>query len=146
MGFKTEGLKDEEAWSANTLMGVGWHDVTIISAEDDTSSGGYPQVNLKFENDQGEDISDWPVYTDNSKGKFVAILDAVGIPVGEDADWEFPTEQLQGKRCRIKVGEEPDFNDPTKNRRRVQGYTQPKTAAGASAGQPAAKPEDDLPF
>jgi hypothetical protein len=137
MGFKVEGLDQTEAWAPQTLLPVGWHDVTIEEAEDGTSTNGFPQVRMKLSNDEGE-IQDWLVYTESTKGKFVQVLEAVGIVPGS-GEWEFPTERLVGKPVAIKVGKEPDFKDPTKDRHRVQGYAAVKNGGGK-------KSDDDLPF
>lgn len=141
MGFKVSGLDEAEAWTASTLLEVGWHDVEIVEAEDGVSRNGHPQVRLRVSNADG-DIQDWLVYTEATKGKFVQVLEAAGVPPGS-GEWEFPTERLLGKKVRVKVGEEPDYNDPTRNRRRVQAYTGPDAAATATAP---AKQDSDLPF
>jgi hypothetical protein len=147
MGFQVEDLDKADAWAASTLLDVGWHTVRIAEATDGTSSGGHPQVELRLESADG-DIRDWLVYTPATKGKFVQVLQAAGIEPGE-GKWTFPTQQLIGKEVGIKVGEEPDYNDPAKKRRRVQAYvpTDEMSSKPAPSGNGGAKADDDdIPF
>ena len=74
-----------------------------------------------------------------TRGKIKQMLEAAGVEVKE-GDWDFDPQTLVGKKVRIHVGEKQDYNDPSKTRLRVQGYTpmDPEKPHGRPAGRGAA--------
>jgi len=128
--IEMENLKEVESWSGGAAMlPVGWHTVRIAYAKEGQSSGGHPQVEMEFVGAAGASIRDWIVFAPAKRAGEVpfawkrakGLLEAAAIDI-PDGKMVFPTEQLQGRKLDIYVGEEPDYNDPTKTRRRVQGY------------------------
>lgn len=126
----TNAFTSAEAWEPQLeqILGPGNHLVTIIEAEDDTSSGGHPQINLLFRNPQGQ-IRDWRTVTDASVGAVVALAQSAHIDLPTDEDIveglrlkQSYLDQLIGKSIGIVVREEPSWKDPTKMRSVVQGY------------------------
>jgi hypothetical protein len=148
MGFKLKDLDKVEAWKGGAMLPLGWHTVTIESADDsEKSSGGHDQVELRFTGKLG-DIREWMVFTPNSLGKAVALLNACGIEV-KGGNWEFPTGELPGKALSIFVGEEDDRKKPGQKRRRVQAFEAAGkgTPLGDGASSNGAGGDgDDLPF
>jgi hypothetical protein len=81
----------EKAWDLSSaggdLLPVGDHKCTILSAEDDTSSGGYPQVVLEVGNEQGQTRKDWLTITQNSVGRIVGLVELLpGVERPSDND------------------------------------------------------------
>jgi hypothetical protein len=147
MGIKVKDLDQVEAWKGGAILPPGRHTVTITKAEEGTSSGNYPQVELEFSSDQGS-IRDWIVFTENTLGKARQLLDAAGI-APEGGEWDFPTERLPGKRLSILVQEQPDRNDPTKTRTKVVSYEDLSQATPGSSDPFAGvsgSNDDDVPF
>ncbi|RPH33501.1 MAG: hypothetical protein EHM90_06340 [Chloroflexi bacterium] len=162
MGIKLKDMDAVEPMKGGVMLPVGLHTVTIESAEEGESSGGHPQVEVKFYNDLG-DIRDWLIFAPPkvegqpsfAMQKARALLDAVGI-ISESGDWEFPTEKLQGKSLIIRVGEEPDNRGKTNDdgtplmRKRVYEYhevtgaEQPDTRDFSADN--AIRKDDDIPF
>jgi hypothetical protein len=110
-----------------------------------TSSGGFPEIDVKVGNEEGE-ITDWIVVIPATVGKVVALTDAVGLDRPTDAQVKPDGEgfrlhpdylaKLVGKDVGVYVHEERDRQDPTKMRDRVRGYcpAQAAQAAGGDAG------------
>ena len=147
------------------MLPIGLHTVSIEYAEEGESSGGYPQVEVKFANDLG-DIRDWIVFAPAKiKGKpsfamqkAKALLEAVQIKP-DSGEWEFPTEKLKGKRLIIRVGEEEDNRGKTNDdgtplmRKRVYEYHEiggsdvpGDTSDFAPENAKPVADDDDIPF
>lgn len=151
--MKVENLDQAEAWSARTILGPGKHQVVIESAEESTSSGGHPEIQLEFEGigaSAGGGIKDWLVVIPKTYGKVKMLLEAAGIAV-EGGDWDMPVASLKGKKVAIYVTQKPDRNDPTKVRSEVVGYEPvgdtdgvPMDTNGLGAGEKIA--DEDIPF
>lgn len=149
-------LKDMDkvdAWSGGGILGAGAHTVYVDRAEEGTSSGGHPQIELEFRSAQGAgSIRDWLVCIESTAGKVRSLLDATGIEP-QAGEWQFEPRMLVGRKLDIRVSEEPDRNDPSKTRSRVQEYATagalatdvPADTSGLPAGNGAAK-DDNLPF
>jgi len=160
-------FRTTDAWEVQTerLLGEGNHVVNITVAEDGTSSGRHPQIELQLANGDGE-IRDWLVITPASVGKVVALAQAAGIDLPTDDDiadsdtlrlkQEY-IDRLHGKVVGAVVRNEPSFKDPSRMIPRVQGYVAPEkikpsdvTPAGAAdpfKSQPSAPAaEDKIPF
>lgn len=137
MSIQTPGLAETEAASTNVMMDVGDHDVIIEEAEEGQSSGGYPEIRMRFvERGGGATIRDWRVVTANSYAFVKQLLDAVGLPAGD----ELNVDDLTGKELTIYVGMEDDNQTPPQKRRRVQAY---KPLAASDNG---ASDDSDIPF
>jgi hypothetical protein len=144
----------EEAWEASAgSLEVGLHAVKIAEAESGKSSGSHPQLELRFENDQGNGIRDWLVITEKSVGKFLQFTDSIGLekPGDFETQDDFQAYLAQtartigGRRCVIRVGEEQDQQGEP--RRRVQAYMPSDTDVPVSSPEPATVgSSDDLPF
>lgn len=137
----TNPFRNTEPWevSTETILGPGNYIVTIIEAEDGTSSGGHPQVSLLLKNDQGQ-IRAWQVITDASIGQIVALAQSAGIELPGDEDIveglrlrQAYYDRLIGKQVGIVVREEPSWKDPTKMRSTVAGYVEPAKITGSDA-------------
>lgn len=158
-------FQSTEAWEVQLeqILPAGNYVAKIDEASDGTSSGGYPQIELKMTNALGA-IRDWMVITETSIGKVVALAQAAGVALPIDDDivdqnslrlkqvW---IDRLVGKTVGIVVRDEPDYKDPTKIRQRVQGYVDPSRIASAPSDIPngatafqtqAKKSSDPLPF
>jgi hypothetical protein len=115
-----------------------------------TSSGGYPEIDVKVGNEEGE-ITDWIVVLPQTIGRVAQLTDALGVPrptddqVAADGDGFRLHPQylaaLVGKEIGVFVHEERDRNDPTRMKDRVKGYCKADDARGAQPaadwGQPA---------
>lgn len=140
--MKLKDMDQVEAWSSGVMLPVGWHLVTVDEAEEGTSSGQHPQLELAFTGNEGS-IRDWLVDTEAARGKIKSMLEAAGIEIG-GGDWELDPSSLVGRKLEIYVGEEPDRDDPAKMRRRVKAYRPPQGGNGSSGGAVSGQP--DLPF
>jgi len=129
-----------EAWEVSTerILGDGNHVVKITGAEDGSSSGGHPQIELQLANDQGE-IRDWMVITKASVGKVVSLATAAGVEIPSEDDIADTStlrlkqawiDKLVGKTVGIVVRDEPSFKDPKRMISRVQGYVTPDRIKG----------------
>lgn len=150
MTIKIKDLDKVETWKGGGLLGPGAHIVTIESVVESTSSGGHPQIEIDFAaDDGGGSIRDWLVVIPKTYGKVKSLIEAAGLKIEGD-EWAFEPNTLVNRRLRIRVGDEPDFKDPSKTRARVQSYEQlPTDVPGGNGGapQPAAASDDsDLPF
>ena len=156
--------------STDTILPAGNYVGTITEAEDDTSSGGHPQINLRLEDEEGRGaIRDWLTITEASFGKVVALAQAASCQPTEAEQKGFADKggrapkswlnKLVGKRVGFVVRDEPDYKDPTKMRQKVQGYVLPERVAGKTgpapssevtpanaAAAPVSASDDALPF
>jgi hypothetical protein len=156
-------FKSEKAWSVNEGSGVilpaGDHVVEVLDADGEgTSSGGYPQLEVKCGNADGE-IRDWIVVIPSTIGKVVQLTDAAGVDrptdeqvVADGAGYRLDAkylDQLVGKKVGIIVREEPDRNDPSRTRTRVKGYVPSGQIAASDVPSGPAQQQiadDDIPF
>jgi len=159
-----------EAWdvSTGTILPKGNHVVVIDDAQDNTSSGGYPELDLWMSNSDGT-CRDWLVITENSIGKIAALADAVGVERPKEGEFDPETlrlsadwiRKLVGKKAGIVVREEDDARNPGQKRTRVAGYVDPamfgsdvtpaaEATGGAlfqpPGGSPQSAVDDDIPF
>jgi hypothetical protein len=154
----------EKAWAVGEgILPAGDHVVEVLEASGTgTSSGGYPQIEIRVGNADGE-IRDWIVVIPTTIGKVVQLTDAVGLDRPTDAQVEADgpgyrldpkyLDQLIGKKVGVLVRQEADRNDPTKMRDRVKGYVPhgdigPSDVPADTSGLSDAKPADDedIPF
>lgn len=128
MSFDYSGA---EAWKVqDSMLPVGDHVVTISDPMTGQSSGGYPQIELRVENELGS-LRDWLVITPAAIGKVVQVFDAAGIERPQDGEFDPQTgaleqsyvDRLHNRKVGVIVREEPDNRDPSKMRRRIMGYT-----------------------
>jgi len=156
-----------EAWKVqDSMLPVGDHVVTIVDPRSGDSSGGFPQVELRVENELGS-LRDWLVITPNTIGKVVMVFDAAGVARPQDGEYDPETgkltdacvDRLHNRKVGVIVREEPDNRDPTKMRRRIMGYTDASqitsdipadtgglpTASAASSSRPADE-DERVPF
>lgn len=91
-------LTEVEAWKGGVLD-YGRHAVTVLDYEEGTSTGGHPELRLRFGNDDGS-IQDWIVMTSDSLGKLKSFLIAVGLPDVERLDRDL----IVGRHLSITVG------------------------------------------
>jgi len=154
-----------EAWKVqDQLLPIGDHVVTIINPMSGDSSGGFPQVELRVENELGS-LRDWLVITPNTIGKVVMVFDAAGVDRPQDGEFDPETgkltdacvDRLHNRKVGVIVREEPDNRDPTKMRRRIMGYTDvaqitsdiPADTAGLPTAPSSSRPADEderVPF
>lgn len=144
MSIQVKDFDKVEAWKGAPMLPLGWNTVTIETAEEGRSSGDNPQVELQYIGDGGS-MRDWVVFTEASLGKAKALLKATGHPAADKAEFEFPTHELPGRSLRVFVGEEQDYKDPSKMRRRVQAYERigSSDVPGSDDGH---HQDDDIPF
>lgn len=138
-------LDDVEAWKGGGLLPPGSYVVEITNAEEKTSSGGNPQVEVELRAIggpcDGGTIRDWITLTAEAFGRVRQFLEAVKyeIPAGE---FEMPTTALVGKQCKILIREEP-YNGEMRSK--VKAYE-----IGVSGDVPAtvgsSAKDDSLPF
>ncbi|CAB4197815.1 hypothetical protein UFOVP1313_33 [uncultured Caudovirales phage] len=162
-----------EAWdvssaggSADSFLGAGDHVVTVQEVDGTTtSSGGYPQIELRLGNESGS-IRDWLVITPSTYGKIAQVIQALGVEL-PDAETEISQDDHRvaqgyldgwiGKSVGVIARDEPAYNDPSKMRTRIKGYVSvdkitpaPASNGGDVQGQafaPANSGIDaDLPF
>ena len=141
MGITLKDMDKVEAWKGGAVLQPGKHKVVILTAEEGKSSGGYPQVEMDFEAEDGTgSIRDWLVFSgEESLGKAKMLLDALGI-VSESGEWEFPTTTLLGRKLVITVADQPYQG---KSKMRVVGYAPPGSDVPGSNGSGT---DDDIPF
>lgn len=156
--------------STEDWLPAGKHVVTITEAADGTSSGGHPQIELKFENPNGIQKRK-QIVTMNGLGFVAALFESADLPTpnekdvkevdGDDVRLEASSiKALIGKKVGIVVKDEPGFNDPEKTFAVVQGYVHPSQIKQkdsdvtsvedvnqfATFGASNAKSDEDLPF
>lgn len=145
MSFELD-MKDVDAWEAGDILPAGHHDIEVASAAEGQSTGGHPQLELELTATGGEyeggRIRDWVVVIPSTAGKVKQVLEAFGVEV-PNSSVRFGASDLNGKRARILVREEPDQEG--KLRARVKAY-EPLEAVASSNGSTAKKDDDDLPF
>lgn len=171
--MSTNPFAKADAWEASGGFLTAGDHVCRVLAIDGTgdSSGGYPQIEVKVGNADGE-IRDWIVVIPSTLGKVKQLYEAVGLP--DPTEDEFQEEenglrvsqayldQLLDKPIGVIVREEPDFNDPTKTRDRVKAYVAASkiaksdipsdtagladTKVGGHTFKSAIADDDDLPF
>jgi hypothetical protein len=124
----------EKAWDLSSaggdLLPVGDHKCTILSAEDDTSSGGYPQVVLEVGNEQGQTRKDWLTITQNSVGRIVGLVEllpGVERPSDNDVGPDLRLSQKYlntwaGQPIGVLVRDKPKHNDPSDIKPAIVGY------------------------
>lgn len=138
-------LTGVDAWEGGVILPPGSYYVRVSDAEEGTSSGGDPQIQLQLkaiggEHDGGE-IRDWLVINARTLGKVKQVLTALGLP--SDGELDLSAESFVGKACQIVVRNEPYDG---KDRARVKAYSAstgsdiPTTAGAAPATS------TDLPF
>lgn len=130
-------VTDVEAWEASDILPPGTHKVEVIKAEEGTSSGGHPQLELELRAYEGEyqdgTIRDWIVVIPSTAGKVKQILEAFGIEklVGYGAE-DFKSRKAQViVRNELREGQE---------RSRVKAYEPVSDSAAAKSD------EEPLPF
>lgn len=149
--MKLGSMQNVEAWKAGGPPPPGTYLARIDSAEEGTSSGGHPELQLSWTVIDGEydgaEIREWLVYTPAAIGKFKALIQATGVEVNQE-DAELQPDALIGRHALIVVRTEPGRNDSTKVFSVVKGYRPaPQEAVSAAAnGHTAAKPNAGLPF
>lgn len=159
MSIELENMDGVDPAKPFSNLSLGWNEVTIEDATEDTSSGGHPMVKLDFMDATGRSQMDWIVFAPSKKAgepsfamrKARALLDACGIEA-EKGKSSFPTSSLLHKKCAVFVDEEPDNRPEYRGqmRARIQGYRPPgqgsdvpgDTAGLANGGGS----NDDIPF
>jgi hypothetical protein len=132
-----------DAWSGGTILGLGWHNVTIELANAGTSSGGYPQLELEMANNEGS-IRDWIVVMDKTLGKVKQVIEATGVEVKDLS--KFEPAVLLNRKVRIHVSEEQSYNDPSKMRNRIDAYTPHDPSREGTDVPSGGDDPEDLPF
>ena len=155
MTITLHDIDGEESWAVGRMLPLGVHDVTIAEVAQSNTSNNNPQIEMKFANKEGDYIRDWLVVVPNTYGKVLQLLEAVGIEP-QPGDWDFDPGTLFEKRLQIRVGEEPDREDPTQMRSRVFAYMALGTVTQTGGDVPAdttglvgatsGSSDDDIPF
>lgn len=139
-------LDGVEAWKGGGILPPGTYTVEISSAEEKTSGGGNPQVEVELRAIGGEcdggTIRDWITITEAAFGRIRQFLEAVRytIPVGE---FEMPVKELVGRQCSILVREEP-YDGQMKSK--VKAYEPVNGSDVTPAGAASGVKDDSLPF
>jgi hypothetical protein len=156
------------AWDVRTgqMLPAGRHVCEVYEIEGGgNSSGGYPQIELKVGNADGE-MRDWIVVLPSTIGKVVQLTDAVGIDKPTDdqvrrdgqgfrIDAKY-LDQMYGKKVGVIVAPQPDNRNPGQYRDRIVGYVPASQIAqsdvtsasdtAAFSGGAAAAQDDKIPF
>lgn len=130
--FAVEAWDATSAGASDQYLRAGDHVVTVVEADGTTtSSGGYPQVELRLENENGS-IRDWLVITPATYGKVAQVIQAVGAELPDENtdisqdDHRIAQSYLDahwiGKKVGIIARDEPAYNDPSKMRTKIKGY------------------------
>lgn len=148
--MKFQNLDTVEPWKAGSMPPPGNYTARIDEAVEGQSSGGYDQLELSWTVVGGEydgaEIREWLVVTDTTRGKVVALLQAVGIEI-PSGDFELKVDDLAGKTAEIIVRKEPSYKDPSKMRTVVAGHREaPNTPVSVSNGSDVTPDTSDLPF
>lgn len=150
-------MQSGEAWSPplQEILPKGNYVVKIAEATKGKSSGGFPQIELRLENEQGA-IRDWVTIspTEFAISKLLGLIDGTGLrrpkagtEVAEQTG-ELSTpyvESLVGRQVGVVIRDEED-NRPDhagEMRPRIQGYTTPEQitkAGGSNGGAPPSGP------
>jgi hypothetical protein len=156
------------AWDVRSgnMLPAGDHVCEIYDIEGGgNSSGGYPQIELRVGNADGE-MRDWIVVLPSTVGKVVQLTDAVGVdrPAPEQVKQEGAgfridaryLDQMHGKKVGVMVRSEPDNRNPGQYRDRIVGYVPASDIAqsditsasdtAAFSGGAAAAQDDKIPF
>ena len=145
MAISIPDLEQVEAWKSSPMISrVGWHDVTIVEAEEGKSGNDNPEFQLQFSGDEGS-IRDWVQVTEATLGKIKSLVQAVGL---EFSGGDLAAEKFRNRRLSIFVGTEPDRDDPTKERHRVKGYRARSDLPADTTGfeSNGSDTGDDIPF
>lgn len=146
-------LNEVDTWEGGEILPPGTYVCQIDEAQEGTSSGGHPQIELSLRalgsEHNGGTIRDWIVVLDTTLGKVKSLLEAASVRIPE-GDFDLDPTILEGQRVQILVREEPYEQ---KLRSKVKGYSPPPTngAPGvheplvASAGSQS-RIDDDIPF
>lgn len=144
-------LDGVEAWKGGTVLPAGWHDVQINEHTDGFSSNNNPEIRLKMAAFVGEHaggtISDWIQVTESTAGKVRQLLEAAQVQIPQ-GNFQLPEGYLNGRRVRLLIREEPDYQDPTKLRSRVKAYEPigaPTPAPMPIGGAPAQQAQPQAP-
>lgn len=148
--MKLGNLADVEPWRAGAPPPPGSYVCRIDDAREGTSSGGHPQLELSWTvsggDYQGAEIRDWLVVIETTRGKVVALLQAVGIEIA-GGEFELRVADLIGRVAEVVLRSEPSYKDPERMVTRVAGYRPAgQQPVGAGANGAGAKSPEDLPF
>lgn len=150
--MKLGNLKDVEPWRAGGPPPPGNYIARVDDAKEGKSSGGHPQVEISWTVAEGEysgaEIREWLVVLETTRGKVVALLQAVGIDI-PDGDFELKVADLVGRHAQIFCRSEPSYKDPDKMVTKVAGYKPAPAqaiASGNGSNGGSAGSSDDLPF
>lgn len=148
MSFELD-MTGVETWSAGDILPVGHHDVQITESKQGQSSGGHPQLELELTATGGEyeggSIRDWIVVIPSTAGKVKQLLEALGVKV-PDGSLSFEASDLEGKRAKILVREEPDQEGKPRTRVKAYEAAEGEPVGAASNGNGRKSDADDLPF
>lgn len=140
-------LDGVEAWKGGAILPPGSYNCTIASAEEGTSKGGHPQIEVKLEALDGDyaggTITDWIVITEGSMGRVRQLLEAGDFQIPE-GNFALAASDLAGLKVRILVREEPKNDGSGDMRSRVKAYEPVGEAVAASSN--GRDKDDDLPF
>lgn len=139
----TNPFAQATAWQPplQTQLPAGNFVVVIDEANDGTSSGGHPQIELIMSSPEGG-TRDWLVLAPNefSINKAVGLFEAAGIGKPTEDDIVEGTRlkpafiaRLVGKPVGVIIRDEDDFKNPGQTRPRVQGYRDPADIKSSGA-------------
>ena len=157
-------MQNGEAWSPplQDILPKGNYVLRIAEATKGKSSGGFQQVELRLENEQGA-IRDWAVFSPNdfAMNKFLGLVQSAGLPratPGTDINAETGelseryVRSLVGRQVGVVIRDEEDIRPDHAGevRPRVQGYTTPeqimKYGTSPPANPPAAQAQAGFAF
>jgi hypothetical protein len=147
----TNPFATESAWdvrTGGTILPEGDHVCEITEIDGGgNSSGGYPQIEVRLGNADGE-IRDWIVVLPTTVGKVVQLIEAVGLERPDDDQVHVDgagfrldpkyLDQLYGKKVGVIVRSEPDRKTPGVMRDRVAGYKPASEIAASDVTPPGA--------
>ena len=155
MAVKIGDLSNEAAWTGEfALLPEGTYVVPVVDAEERTSSGGTPQIQLDLEvltgDQKGQSLRDWITVTAKSLGRVKGILAALRyeIPAG---DFELPSSALIGRTASVIVRHEDYVNKDNEHKvsAKIKVWEEAPdgfTAAPGSPVSPAQATDTDIPF
>jgi hypothetical protein len=161
-------LTGVEPWKGGDILPAGGHDVVCVEAGEGTSSGGHYQLELTWAaytgEHQGAQLRDWVHVTEQTLGKVVQLLTAVGIPLPQGR-FTLAPQPFLGKRCHIVARDRPKPDgtpktdivayEPLATNNQAAPFGQPTPApaqatfGGAPVGQPTSavgQGDADIPF
>lgn len=155
MPFDLTNMDEERAW-AGGILGPGRHECVVTDVEEQTSSGGHPQMVLTLEAvagpEEGSTVKDWVVVIPSTFGKVKQILEAAGVEI-QGGDWTFDASVLRGRRVAVLVREEPKRSDPSQTVSVVAAYSRPRVDGevpadldGLGGNGSASQSDQDIPF